>query len=70
MADHDRKTSSAGLAANEAPTLQRARELSARKTLKPLSIEDLLRSVPEDWQPGEANVDEFLASLRGRGESK
>lgn len=45
-------------------TRQRALELSARKHLTPNSIDKLLATVPDDWQPGEADVDEFLEAIR------
>lgn len=54
----------------EDKTMQRARELSARRHLTPHSMDKLRASVPDDWKPGEANVDEFLSSIRGRGDHR
>lgn len=48
--------------------VRRAMQLARRSSLRQFSVEEMLARVPDDWQPGEADVDEFLNSLRGRGE--
>ena len=46
--------------------LRRALQLSRRTTLPNSSMDALLASIPNDWQPGDSDVDEFLNSIRGR----
>lgn len=53
--------------ASEDRTHRRALELTRSSRLRPFSVAEMLSRVPDDWQPGEADVDEFLDSLRGRG---
>jgi hypothetical protein len=46
-------------------TVRRALELTRKSRLRPFSLPEMLSRIPDDWQPGEDNVDEFLSSLRG-----
>lgn len=50
----------------EQRSLRKALELSGRRSLPRFSLERLKSHVPDDWKDGEADVDEFLASIRGR----
>ncbi|MCC6546639.1 hypothetical protein IT570_05675 [Candidatus Sumerlaeota bacterium] len=59
-----------GVAAPESPVLRRALELTRKTRLRPFSMEEMLSRIPDDWQPGEADVDEFLNSIRGRSERR
>lgn len=45
-------------------TLRKALELSRRESLPESSLEEMLSHVPEDWKPGEFDVDEFLSAIR------
>ena len=53
--------------AEDDPVLQRALELTRRNSLRRTSLAEILSRAPKDWAPGEADVEEFLDSIRGRG---
>jgi hypothetical protein len=46
-------------------SLERALQLTRKSSLRRLSVEEMMSRAPDDWQPGEADVDDFLGSLRG-----
>lgn len=48
------------------PEEQMARtcQLARKSELKPFDFDQMMSHVPRDWQPGEWDVDEFLATIR------
>ncbi len=67
--EHTESAKSTSTALNdEDRTLRRALQLTRRSSLRRFSLDELLSRVPDDWEPGEADVDDFLNSIRGRGE--
>jgi len=45
--------------------LQRALRLARKTSIRPVSLQEMIERAPDDWQPGEFDLDEFLASIRG-----
>lgn len=54
------------IARSEAETLQRLLTLSHRASLPNFSWEEFVATIPNDWRPGESDVDDFLNSIRGK----
>ena len=62
---HEDQNENKSTALEEDRQMRRVLQLTRKDSLRRMEMKELLARVPDDWEPGEANVDEFLNSIRG-----